>query len=719
MRFTNFVSGCFGKIMGGILCIMLGVVLAFGGTVLAGYIVLTKPGMVGKVADLAEGKIEIELDEDTRGLSLLAWGKELTPIFQEFATTPIGELESALGISLLSNALNEITGLDIQVIKDTSLSDLGKAFAENLTVEQASENFGIEFPNLPVFNDPVFLASPLATAFQSMETFKLENFIEINENSSPILQSLADMQIGQMSDENNGLDQRINDLKLSEVITIVEEEGPTQSNKILIKLKDTKVGELGSPATNDLIMTMELQEVIDLEEGVSPDVLWRIRDVEIGKLGTSETEDKIKNMPLSELMDIDTNSSPILRYFQDNETTLNGIDDALKVMTLSDMITITDPETLGGGSTKLMWALRDCPLETIPADEENPEILGIEDQIKIVPLNELLEAGTTHIWTYLGTATIEDLGAKIDEMNMSDVIEIKADSPAILRKMRAFNPLVDDVDDEHKFGTEEIKVSELNTKLEPLIQSMELGELITIDSSSEPILLSLANTTVGGLNDKIATLQIDEVFTSDVYNSGVLSLVDSDTLITDIASELTTTVSTARVQRLIKADVMVEPTIDNDEINAGMRNRTINEIIADYSTILNNPLGGTSIIPERHYLTSSDTAINTAFLESLTGFDEGETLVLGANTTIAAEDFTYIFNVMTNGYTLTIESGATIRSATYDALEEEYLDKGGFMFISNNSDSISGVSGGGTINGSFDNPIGIKENDEITIKEII
>lgn len=726
MRFTNFLAGCFGKVIGGIMCILLGVVLAFGGTALAGYIVLTRDGMMGKVEDLAQSNnLPVDFEEDVRGLSLLDWGKSILPVFKDLTTTPIGELESVLGVGILSSTLGDITGLEISVLKASTLGDLGKTFTENLTVEQASDKFGIAFPDLPVFKKDTFLESPLSTAFESMEEFELQDFVEVTEDSSPILQSLKDMQIGQMSDPENGLDKRINELMLKEVITIDE-----NSNKILKKLEDTKVGELGSTETNNLIMTMKLEEVIDLEEGVSPAALWALREVPIGDLGDSSTDQIIKNMKLADLMDIDETSSPILRYFKANNTTLagkdeseqpNGVNEALKVMTLGDMIEITDPE-LPGGSTKLMWALKDCPLETIPADDDNPAILGIEDQIKIVPLNELLEVGTTHIWIYLGTATIEDLGAKIDDMNMSDVIEITEISPEILRKMRPFNPLIDTAGNEALFGTEEIKVSELNTKLEPLVQDMTLGELIDINASSEPILLALKDTKISNLNSRIASLQINEVFSEAVYNYGVLSLVDSDTLINDIASELTTTVSTAVMQRLINAGIMTAPSLSNEEINAGIRNRTINEIITDYSLILNNisadpPVPpSTSMAPQRHYLTASDTIIDTAFLSSLAGFDEGETLVLGANTTIAAENFLTIFNIMTNGHILTIEEGATIRSATFDGTE--YHDKGGFMFIS--SSPYTGVSGGGSIaSGSvFSDPTGIKDNDKIEIKII-
>ena len=132
-------------------------------------------------------------------------------------------------------------------------------------------------------------------------------------------------------------------------------------------------------------------------------------------------------MPISNLMNIDENSSRILQYFKENNTTLDGDDGgvnaALKVMTLSDIMDIKDPSE-PGGSTKVLWALKDCPLETIPADGENPEVLGINDKLRITPLKDLLVTGEEYIWEYIGESTIEDIGQRIDNMGMCHVMEI-------------------------------------------------------------------------------------------------------------------------------------------------------------------------------------------------------------------------------------------------------------------------------------------------------
>lgn len=725
MRYTKFAGGCFEKIVGSLLCVILGIVLTLGGIALGGYILLTRPGMVGTLEDFAQKQnLPVDFGDEYRELTLLKWGEGVLPILLNMMDTPMGQIEEALGLNFISSGISDATGLDLEVVKGSTFSDFGKTFVENLTVEQASANFGITFPDLPAFQREDFLSQPLSTAFSAIDDFELRDFVEITPDSSPILTSLADMKIGEMSDPEKGLDTRINDLPLKDVITIVEEEGENQSNKILIKLKDTKVGELGSPETNDLIMSMKLSEVIDINEETATAVLWELRDTPIGELDSEETDEKIQNMKIADLIEIDEDSSPTLKYFRDNNVTLagkdpdtqepNGVNAALKVMKLRDMMTLTDPNE-GGSSTKLFWALRDCPIETIPADDMNPEILGIEDTMKILPLHQVLETGDTHIWGYIGNSTIETLGQDIDNMLMSDVIDITEESPAILRKMRVFDADKDTPGNEALFGAENIKVSELDTKLEPLVQGMYLGELITIDETSEPILQALQNTTISGLNAKIAVLKINEVFSEAQYSVGLLSIVDEETPLNSIAGELATAVSIARMQVLINCGIVTGPTLFDKELQTGLHNKSIDEIIEDYAKLLNNPSANSELVPERHYLDPTDDYIDMAFLDNLPNFDDGDTLVLGADTIIPAEDFTKIFNIMTNGYTLTIEDGATIRSI-YNG-----KDQGGSIFISNDVYLSSppwflpDVQSGGQVVGWFEDPEDIKENYKISV----
>lgn len=92
MRYTNFSGGVFGKIVGALLCIILGMVLTLGGIALGGYLLVTKT-KIGTIEDFAqEKKLPIDFAEEYREKSLLEWGQQLLPVLKEYSSTPIGTL---------------------------------------------------------------------------------------------------------------------------------------------------------------------------------------------------------------------------------------------------------------------------------------------------------------------------------------------------------------------------------------------------------------------------------------------------------------------------------------------------------------------------------------------------------------------------------------------------------------------------------------------------
>jgi hypothetical protein len=289
--------------------------------------------------------------------------------------------------------------------------------------------------------------------------------------------------------------------------------------------------------------------------------------------------------------------------------------------------------------------------------------------------------------------------------------------------MRAFDPEIDPEGTEDEFGDEDLKVKDLHNKLEDLVRDMKLGEIIAIDSSSESLLQSLKDTPIKDLNDKIATLKIREVFEEEDYSSGFLSMISPDTLIYDVAFELETAVSTVRVQRLINIGVVNDFSMGSnlDEYNAKIRNSVLSDIVEDFVEIIANPAVIPSrMTPKRHYLPLGTHTINMELIDSLSNFEEGDTLVLSGDASMEGA-FTKIFNVLTDSYTLTILPGCTIRSATFDGTQ--YKDNGGYMFFGTGYyPEIPGignqVNGGGNVSG-FGNllpPPDIIDNAKIVVE---
>ena len=158
----------------------------------------------------------------------------------------------------------------------------------------------------------------------------------------------------------------------------------------------------------------------------------------------------------------------------------------------------------------------------------------------------------------------------------------------------------------------------------------------------------------------------------------MLALIDENTEISDIPMELSAALATVNLQVLMNIGLAQDSEYGMPvELQAGIRNSNLNDLIANYAN------AGTGLIPNRHFLGSSVTEIDMDFIDSLLslGFQPGDTLVLQNDVTIRADEYTTLFNIMTNGHNITIEQGAIIRNQVYES--QGYVDKGGFIFISN------------------------------------
>lgn len=660
MRFTNFASGCLGKVFSALLCVLLGVVLTVGGVALGGYVVLTREGMLGTLEKTAQDSgLPIDFDDDYESWTLLEWGTELFATVKDLNSVNIGTFEKVLGYAVLSTMIEEAMGVSKDIVKESTISALGETIADNLTLNLAQDKFGIEYPSLPIFSDSTFLSQPLATAFKSLDNYELRSLVSIDDNSSVLLKNIADIKIGELSDSDSGLDSRINGMKLGEVIEITEES----SHGVLYKLKDVAIGQLGGAEGTDKINSLALQDVMDIEspENGGTKILYALRNASlVTRVARYGVGDPIIDANGNEV--VDAESGKPLYYEAGSEV----------------------PDGNGGTYTAEVGDI------VYDSTDNEVKILGVSDMIKTMPLKNLVNTGTSKVWGYLGEFTIDGLGVAVDNMCIGDAVEITASSHAVLRKMRTYNPEIDDAADEDKFGTENIKVSEIGTKLPEIIKTLTIGEIITIDeSTSEPLLIAIKDTSVDGLNTKISTLTVAEVFRPSVYQTGALSLISPDTRLTSISSEITAKMTVARIAQLRKAGLIQGNMTGSAEILATVLNQTLKDMFEGYIDALNGT--PSSAIPKRIYLDGAVTEITADDIAAITDFAEGATLVLGADVTISGS-FNVMFNIMTNGFELTIAEGTTFAAAP----DGENLP-GGYMFISNSAHAADPIDGGAAV----------------------
>ena len=254
-HFGGFVVGVF-----------VGVLVIAVALVGGGYLLLTKDGMMKTVEESVGSSVGMDLSEEQEALSILDYGKGLLDIFGNLSTTPIKDIEGQVGINKISTTISDAIGISSEVIGESSISNLGATITNNLTMTVMKDKFEIELPDLPLFQDEEFLASPVSEAFGDLDQKTLDQFIEVvyegegtteKPESSALIQKLGKVSIGEMSEDMDGI---IQDTEIGEVIEI----DPSTSAGVLVYLSGTKIGEL-----DGAIKDMKIKDAVKIDENSS------------------------------------------------------------------------------------------------------------------------------------------------------------------------------------------------------------------------------------------------------------------------------------------------------------------------------------------------------------------------------------------------------------------------------------------------------------------
>ena len=577
MKFTGFAGGCVGKALLVILCILLGVVLTLGGIALGGYIVLTKEGMVGTISDQIEKNTSTELafDDSVKAMSVMEWGREILAAVSDMSSKEIGDLEKLIGVSLISDTVEEVIGVDAEVVKTSTLDKLGETVSNNLTINNAKDKFGIEFPDMPIFSDAEFLASPLATAFSDFESYTLGEVIEITEESNAVLQEL--------------------------------------------------------------------------------------KNVAIKDIGAASTDTTIKSMFLCELMTIEDDANMTLK--------------ALKYSSIESQYELDE-----NGEIKL--------------DEYGNPIY------KTKAITEVIDGETV-----TNTYPLKGINENINALYVKDVVNITEDSAVVLRKMRL--PTEEEIaaGKAELFGTEDLLVNELGSaKVTEIVQNTKIGEIIDIYEAddpetsvtkSEPILIALKDVAINGLNDRLKTLGLNEIFDETELESGALSLIPVDTVLNDIPSAVTAAMTNSTTATLAGKGLIAEETFANisnmrKEQQAFIYNNNLSgmlggviDFIAEPIIYTYDPTGEiiTGATPNYGVVSPDEAEISVTVFDSLTEFvnaySQYNTLNFGSAVTVnvneAADGAFYneetgcylipLFNIGSGSVNF---AGGTVKTAIYE-----------------------------------------------------
>ena len=156
------------------------------------------------------------------------------------------------------------------------------------------------------------------------------------------------------------------------------------------------------------------------------------------------------------------------------------IDDTLNVLKIGDLVDMT-------GASKLMQSIATW---TIADLKDESKLMGLK-------IGDIIDTtGSSKLMTALSGYTLAQIsdGSAMNTIRIGDLIDIDPNNK-LLNAIAATS------------------VSGLDAK----ISSLKIGDIFTIDESSDPVLRCLKDATINNLETKMASLTIEKVFASDIY----------------------------------------------------------------------------------------------------------------------------------------------------------------------------------------------------------
>jgi hypothetical protein len=232
-----------------------------------------------------------------------------------------------------------------------------------------------------------------------IETIKLSDVIEIDENSAAILKALKETQINALSTEIDGA---VKGLTLAEALG--QKEGEPFTSRILETLRNVKIGNFDAE-----IETIKLSDVIEINEN-SAAILKTLKDAKINSL-SSEIDSAVKGLTLAEALgqkEGEAFDSRILETMRNVK--ISEFDTEIGKITLSDVIEITSD------SSPILLALKDAKVSTIGTSIDSltlSQMVTVPNDgsffAKLMAIDEVKNATLSTLSTAISTVQITEM----------------------------------------------------------------------------------------------------------------------------------------------------------------------------------------------------------------------------------------------------------------------------------------------------------------------
>ncbi|MBQ5801576.1 MAG: hypothetical protein IIW27_00865, partial [Clostridia bacterium] len=210
-----------------------------------------------------------------------------------------------------------------------------------------------------------------------IETIKLSDVIEINENSAAILKTLKDAKINSLSSE---IDSAVKGLTLAEALG--QKEGEAFDSRILETMRNVKISEFDTE-----IGKITLSDVIEITSASSP-ILLALKDAKVSTIGTS-----IDSLTLSQMVTVPSDGSFFAKLMAIDEVknaTLSTLSTAISTVQITEMFPESHDEY---GNLTGIWyfLLKNNPSATI--SDLGTVVDHAADNIAGATIGELVDKG--------------------------------------------------------------------------------------------------------------------------------------------------------------------------------------------------------------------------------------------------------------------------------------------------------------------------------------
>ena len=354
--------------------------------------------------------------------------------------------------------------------------------------------------------------------------------------------------------------------------------------------------------TLDSFIEVIYEDEATADKPASSGLLQNLGGMKLSEL-SSGMDEIIDNTYITDILDVDENSSEIMKYLASggeggNPVKVGELDGAVNDMKISNAVEI------GSDASPVLKYLRDCELTITAEDgtttvEIGASLNNINEAIKQMTIGDAVEIVSTSSLAlkYMQNFKLDELDAGIKSMKISDAVAINDNSHAVIRAIKDLT--LDELGD--------------GDALQSKIDTLRLGEVITLQESSPKILKALQYSRLGNLDYAVDNLEMQEIFEDDKLDSGLLALVDPTTKLDDIPDAFEKAVQQTTLYGLQQIDLFNYSR--NDNMTSDRSYLKTMELVGTHNALIENVanvIAGRdfgSLAPKTVYLYEKDGAL--------------------------------------------------------------------------------------------------------------